>query len=338
MRTVHDALFRATFQHARHAVGWLRSVLPPVLQEGIEWNSLRVVSDRVAGLRLWAYAADVVFTARLRGSRRRVLIVVEHKSYGADVPMVQVLRYAVHLAATQLDKDGREPLVIAILVHHGQASVRTVAADAEIDLPRDVAECLLPRQPRLGFFVDDLTLADEAALRRFGTTALAQLTLLALRLLRSAGKGCAPAMLDRWGDLLRAVAADTGPPSGAAAIESFLCYVLEVTDITVQELDMTLQKHLPVRPDGLVTTGQRLRAEGRAEGRTEGRTEGRSEGRTEGMAAVLLRQLQRRFGALPAAVQQRLATASAAELERWSDRVLDADSLAAMFDDPNLAD
>ena len=46
---------------------------------------------------------------------------------------------------------------------------------------------------------------------------------------------------------------------------------------------------------------------------------------------VLRRLCERRFGELPPAVQARLEAASAADLERWIDRVLDAASLAELF-------
>jgi hypothetical protein len=59
----------------------------------------------------------------------------------------------------------------------------------------------------------------------------------------------------------------------------------------------------------------------------EGRVEGRLEGRLEGEATLLLRLLERRFGALPAGVRERVAAADAAALETWGLRVLDAGSI-----------
>ena len=69
----------------------------------------------------------------------------------------------------------------------------------------------------------------------------------------------------------------------------------------------------------------------RAEGHAEGHAAGRAEGRVEGGAAVLLRQLARRFGPLPDWVAPRLATATPAQLAQWADRLLEAESLEAMF-------
>lgn len=64
-------------------------------------------------------------------------------------------------------------------------------------------------------------------------------------------------------------------------------------------------------------------------GQQEGRQEGRhgQEGRHEGELAVMLRQLRKRFGALPAGAEERLAARSVQQLEELSERILDCTSL-----------
>ena len=59
----------------------------------------------------------------------------------------------------------------------------------------------------------------------------------------------------------------------------------------------------------------------------QGHQKGIQEGRQEGEAAILLRQLVRRFGPLGAATIERVQTASSAQLEQWADNILDARSL-----------
>jgi hypothetical protein len=54
----------------------------------------------------------------------------------------------------------------------------------------------------------------------------------------------------------------------------------------------------------------------------------------QGETLVLRRQLTRRFGPLPAWVEQRLEEASAAQLEAWAERVLDAAQLEEVFETP----
>jgi len=68
-----------------------------------------------------------------------------------------------------------------------------------------------------------------------------------------------------------------------------------------------------------------------AQGLQLGRQEGRQEGRHEGEAALLLRQLVRRFGPLGAGPVQRVNQATSEELERWAVNILDARSLNDVF-------
>jgi hypothetical protein len=69
------------------------------------------------------------------------------------------------------------------------------------------------------------------------------------------------------------------------------------------------------------------RQEGELKGRQEGEERGEERGRRKGEAAILIRQLERRFGALPGWATERIATADTAALEEWSLRVFDATSL-----------
>ena len=80
-----------------------------------------------------------------------------------------------------------------------------------------------------------------------------------------------------------------------------------------------------------MTTGQRIRMEARAAGRSEGKSEGRTEGRTEEARRMLARLLTRRFGVSATEVDERLQAATLEQLEAWIDRILDADSVDALF-------
>ena len=53
----------------------------------------------------------------------------------------------------------------------------------------------------------------------------------------------------------------------------------------------------------------------------------KQEGIQEGRAALLKRQLERRFGPLPDWARDRIRTGGSAALDKWGLRVLDAESL-----------
>lgn len=86
---------------------------------------------------------------------------------------------------------------------------------------------------------------------------------------------------------------------------------------------------------------QRFLEKGREEGREEGLEEGREEGMRQGMqqgmqrgeSRILTAQLRLRFGDLSAAVYQRIETADAETLLRWSERVLTAKTLDEVLAD-----
>ncbi len=63
------------------------------------------------------------------------------------------------------------------------------------------------------------------------------------------------------------------------------------------------------------------------------REEGVQQGVQQGQAGLLIQLLKHRFGPLPDEITQRLEHATAEAIEAWADRILDADSLAQVFDD-----
>lgn len=73
------------------------------------------------------------------------------------------------------------------------------------------------------------------------------------------------------------------------------------------------------------------RLEGRLEGRQEGRQEGRRQGKRQGEATIVLKLLQLKFGALDSSTRSRVRRAEPADLERWAQRLLTADTLDEVF-------
>jgi predicted transposase YdaD len=72
--------------------------------------------------------------------------------------------------------------------------------------------------------------------------------------------------------------------------------------------------------------------EGEARGEARGRAQGQAEGRAEGQAEVCSRLLAHKFGPLPEEVQLRIRGATPEQLLAWSERILDARSIEAVFD------
>lgn len=334
MGTPHDAFFHFTFQHAQHAGPWLRSLLPAALAAHLRWSTLRPIPDRLHGRALRLAVTDDVFTVKFVAVRGRSFFLIEHRSHGDVTLHGTMVRYTVHLAhAMRRERSTPATPVLPVVLYHGPGPV-VIAEPAPANLAAvdpEVAELVRSVQPQLAPFVDDLSGVSEQDLLARNLTPLGTLTLLSLRFLPGLEADAAMAAIDRWGSLLRAVDEAPGPPVGSEAIENFGWYVLHVTDAEPRDVQMAIQRHLPRTEGNIMSTAERLRLQGEQEGWLKGRIEGKAEGELAGRATALLRLLARRFGSLPATIPTRVLEGSGTELDRWTDRVLDAPSLEAVF-------
>ena len=71
--------------------------------------------------------------------------------------------------------------------------------------------------------------------------------------------------------------------------------------------------------------------QGMEQGMRQGKRQGMRQGRVDGERVVMERLLRRRFGSLSPEIEERVAEASAADLEAWADTLLDADTLEDVF-------
>jgi len=310
--TPHDDAFRFTFGHCRLALPWFRSVLPRRLVRAIAWSTLRRAPEVLQGETLRLRFADLVFHAERRAAKGPLWLLAEHKSSHDREVVDQLLRYVVHLRARSPRPGFAGPVpVVPVLLHHGERP---------FSIPRRTGDPFEGCTPRLRFFVDDLVTTSEAAIRARRLPPFATLSLLAKKSLAGLDERDAIAAFDRWADLLRAADHDDGEPTGADAIRALGYYALQVADVTARDLHETFERILQRPEDTIMSTAEKLRREGMEKGRVEGRVE------------ALVRQLAKRFGAVPDAISARLRNGTPAELDLWTDRVLDARSLAEVFD------
>jgi hypothetical protein len=107
-------------------------------------------------------------------------------------------------------------------------------------------------------------------------------------------------------------------------------WMMRLPDALEQVLWSEIQTIEGERKMAYVTSVERLAIQ---RGLQEGEEKGRMEGRMEGQADLLTRQLTKRFGPLAPEIQARLTQATSDQLERWGERLLDAESLDGVFDD-----
>jgi flagellar biosynthesis/type III secretory pathway protein FliH len=135
-------------------------------------------------------------------------------------------------------------------------------------------------------------------------------------------------LLDNFIVWIEAFAEAERAPSGIDAIVTLLTYMFRVVDpVHHDELRAKIRQLGPHAEETAMTIAEQLHKEGRAKGREEGREQGR--------IAALRALLVFKFGAqaLDPNYEAHLHAATPAAIDQYLQRVLTADSLAAVFED-----
>jgi predicted transposase/invertase (TIGR01784 family) len=326
----HDRLVKKTFEQPENAAGELRSVLPPALVHAIDWSTLRLEPGSFVDEEARQRHTDLLYSVEVGERRAYVYVLFEHQSTPDRWMPLRVLSYVVRIWSRLCDAGAeRLPVVVPLVLHHGEGGWNVARRLADLIEVDDALTPSLQRfVPDFELLVDDLVRVPEAELAARAMTALARLTLWALRAIRV---GFDRQLLSKWvADLDEALRT-----AGREALEVFFVYLSEV-----QQGDAIYAALLNEgASEGVreVTVGLRkkwedqARAEGLEQGREQGLEQGLERGRREALAAMLLAQLQLKLGSVPADVEARLRQASLDELTRWGTRVLTAATLDDVF-------
>lgn len=316
----HDSLFRRLFADRSIAAEAVASVLPPDVRALIDLSALELLSSAYVDQALHPLYSDVVFAARIAGRDARLLLLLEHQSRPDRLMPFRLLQYAVMLWDAYLrdhPSAGRLPVIVPVVFHQGPGTWSTSRDLIDlVDLTPSEAAVLGRYVPRMGFELDDLGTTGDAGLLARGMRAEATLALSALRDVRGASD--VPALVARWGDLLRD-ARETA--SGTRALATVLRYILEVhSGLDVEELSRLADGVLAGTGAEVMTTARQFMEIGKAEGKAEGRR-------------ATLRNLVRlkfRDAATPD-VLARLDAADDEMLARVEERLLTAASVTELF-------
>ncbi len=314
----HDPFFRRLLDQPAAAGALLREHLPPEVAELLVDETPEPVEGSFVSARMRAYRTDRMFRTRTKTGRPvLVLVLVEHKSSPDSRTPLQLLGYQVQAlerwASTEgTDADGNLrplPALVTLVVYNGVV---------EWTVPLSLAEAT-DADPALRPWILDyrysLLSLRSVPDRRLSTERVLRVGLLILKHARGSKSSRRRLLV-----LLRA-ANELGEDDLVATI-----YYL-VGDPDGPQADAVRA----ILNDILPGEGDRIMSTAAEQWKAEGRVEGRAEGRAEGKADMLLRQLRRRFKALPESVEVRIATAKVEQLDDWIERFVDADSFADVF-------
>jgi predicted transposase/invertase (TIGR01784 family) len=312
----HDLSYRLFFAHRRMIQDLLRKIVGERWVERIDLGSGERVDASFVSPRHENRESDVIWKFRRQdgGEPVYVYILLEFQSRPDPSMPVRLMGYESlfyqSLMAGQPAAGWRKlPLVIPVVVYNGWESWN-VATDLG-SLIGDLDPSAEIYRPQLRY-----RLVDEAAYPREDLAALDSPVADLFRIEKSRDWIEVRASVHRLRQSIPSADA-----SLRQAFETWLRKVILPRFGLSQEEDLTLEELETMLAESIDRWNREIREEGRQEGCQEGE------------ARVVLRLLRLKFGPLEPEIEERVRSADAERLLGWSERILTAESLQAVFRD-----
>jgi predicted transposase YdaD len=324
----HDRGYRHLFSHPRLVADLVREILGHRATGPVVLSTLERVGDSFVSARQAARYGDLIWRVS-RPDGQWLYLLLEFQARSEPLMAVRVFSYAAQLwedmiRRGDLSRPDKIPDLLPVVVYHGNRRWRAAL---------DIADLVESRPSRCGvrlrYRLVDQRRTSSRRLWRIGGP-LAALFLLERRL--------GLAELNRAVGLL--TDSLTAPEDGELR-RAFVFWLRRVllpryplTDEEVPAL-LDLEEFRSMLEDNVRRWEKQLFQEGRKEGRKEGRSEGQAQGLAKGLAqgeaALLLRQLELKFGPVDETVQAQVRKASSTRRLAWAGRLLTAASLSEVF-------
>ncbi len=331
--TPHNGLFMFTFGNLEHARPALAELLPTRVTRLIDLSTLTIAPGHFVDPDLAHSESDLLFKVQIAGRPGMIYVLFEHMSAPEHFFVLRLLEYVNSIWQDFLASNPtttKLPVIIPLVLHHGPTGwTSAVRLEQLLDIDEESLSEVLDYVPRFGMALQDISGADDKELMNRAMTALGRVTLLLFRhAQRASSLDDLVTRLARYAKLVREV---FHAPNGVRAIAAVMRYIQSVTKRSDGEVRMAMQQHDVLLIDE--ETYWDIRSPGwredraREEGLEQGIEQGREEGREEGLRAMLMKQLAARFDNVPAQARERVATATIAELEQMSIRILRAQTI-----------
>ncbi len=326
----HDALFKSAFEHPPHAAELLRGCLPTPLAEAIAWDTIALEPGSFVDDELVDSHTDLLFSVDVHDARAFIYVLLEHQSKPDPSMPVRMNEYVARIWSRRLRETAvpRFPVVIPVVLTHAPGGWNAPVALWDLLEPNpDSIPGLAPHVPRFSILVQDLSAWNDEEIRQRVLAAFPRLALWVLRDAREPDR--LHARLHLWTSALIEAAA---APNGITALAQLVHYAKLVLDAErYQQFRAKLRELAPDVERQVMTVLDLLQQQSHAEGRQQGRAEGRQQGRAEGQQSTLLKLLRGKFGLLDDADVAVVEQANTETLDRYLERILTADSVAAVL-------
>ena len=323
MNKIHDSSYKFLFSNPELVRDLIMGFIPDDWLHTLDYSTLEKVSGSYVSDDFKQREDDIVWRVKVGGEWLYLYLLIEFQS---SVDKYMALRMMVYIGLLYQDllkqghalADGRLPPILPIVLYNGNQ--KWTATTNVADLIPVVPGLVSQFKPSLQYLlIDENTYTD---------TELAPLNNLVAAVFRLEHADSASAVSDIVKLLIDWL---QDRPDLRKMFAHWLRATLmrkseygillpEVDDL--QEIRVMLADKVEMWAKAYI-----------AEGKQEGLQQGKQEGMQQGEMLALQRLLAKRFGAIPAETIALISNAPLADIERWLDRVIDANQLADVFID-----
>ncbi len=318
----HDALFKSAFEAPASAGALLREFLPPALGAAIAWDTVTAEPGSFVDPALADHHSDLLFSARTRtGDPLLVHLLLEHQSTSDPVMPLRTLTYEARIwDRFHKDRPGeRLPPIIAVVINHVPGGWTAARSFDDLFAPSIMTiPGMLALVPRFSLVIADLSELSNEDLK---ARSLAAFQKLALWLLRDARDPVR--LLQSFGTWASTLVEVQRAPAGIDAFSILLTYMFRV-------VGKANRANLQARIRQMSQYTEETEMSIADEIHEEGRVLGLAQGQVAALRSLLTFKFQLR--ALDERYEARLKAATPEAIDRYLQRVLVADSLAAVFE------
>jgi hypothetical protein len=320
----HDALFKSAFEAPASAAALLRELLPRSLCEAIAWDTVTAEPGSFVDPALADHHSDLLFSARTRtGDSLMVHLLLEHQSTSDPVMPLRTLTYETRIwDRFHKDRPGeRLPPIIAVVISHVPGGWTAARSFDDLFAPSIMTiPGLLALVPRFSLVIVDLSELSNEDLK---ARSLAASQKLALWLLRDARDPVR--LLQNFGTWASTLVEVQRAPAGIDAFFLLLTYMFRVVGeanrANLQARIRQMSQHVEQTETEMSIYDAILE---------QGRAVGLAQGHVAALRSLLIFKFQ--LKALDERYEARLKGATPEAMDRYLQRVLVADSLAAVFE------
>jgi predicted transposase YdaD len=334
----HDGIFKAAFEHCEHAGAVVRRLFPAL--ETIAWETMESETASFIDEELAKHHTDLLFSVRIANAPAYIYFLLEHQSTNEEDMPFRGLVYLVRIWKRHRKRErkhsrkrprGPLPVILTIVISNAEGGWKGPLSFHDLCEPHPASiPGIADLVPQFTLALVDLSRVSNEELVAWALDAFPKAVLFALRDVRDPEKLLRG--LEHWGAL---VAEASRAPSGMDALRQLMRYIaLASPRLNIQDFRDKIREYLPTAETELMTIYEQALQEGREQGRAQGREQGREQGRHETQVSILTKQLTLKFGELSTEYEARLQAASAEDLEVYVERILIADTLAAVFGEP----